>query len=89
MINHMIDRHENQLDDERNNDYVNQHCQWLIVKLLINLMISIIVDIVDDRSVICASSAQLNDDDDNDDDGNGDDDPKCSEVSWTVWSRAG
>ena len=28
-------------------------------------------------------------DDDNDDDGNGDDDPKCSEVSWTVWSRAG
>ena len=28
-------------------------------------------------------------DDDNDDDGNGDDDLKCSEVSWTVWSRAG
>ena len=36
-----------------------------------------------------------NDDGDNDgngndvDDGNCDDDPKCSEVSWTVWSRAG
>ena len=29
------------------------------------------------------------DDDDTDDDGDGDDDPKCSEVSWTVWSRAG